>query len=85
MKRKIYLSLFASALMLCACGNKSKESPKPLDETVNLLVESIADSTRSFEEYQPVFEEILDSIEDVVLNHPDAELLETVERCSRRT
>lgn len=70
MKKICYL-LFA--LTLCACGTKSVESPKPLDETVNLLIESIADSTLSFEEYHPVFEEILDSIEDVVLNHPDAD------------
>ena len=70
MKRNFYLLL---ALTLCACGTKSKETPRPLDETVNLLIESIADTTLSFEEYQPVFEEILDSIEDVVLNHPDAD------------
>jgi len=70
--RKIFYILLA--LTLCACGTKSKESQRSLDETVNLLIESIGDSTLSFEEYQPVFEEILDSIEDVVLNHPDAEL-----------
>lgn len=70
-KRIFYLLL---ALTLCACGTKQTESSRPLDETVNLLIESIADTTLSFEEYQPVFEEILDSIEDVVLNHPDAEL-----------
>jgi len=73
MRRKIYLFIFAFALILCACGNKSKESPRPLGETMNILVESVADSTLSFEAYQPVFEEILDSIEDVVLNHTDAD------------
>jgi len=70
MKKIFYLLL---ALSLCACETKQTQSPRPLDETVNLLIESIADSTLSFEEYQPVFEEILDSIEDVVLNHPDAD------------
>ena len=66
--------IFLFALTLCACGNKTKETHRPLGETVNLLIASIADSTLSFEEYQPVFEEILDSIEDVVLNHNDADL-----------
>ena len=70
MKKIFYLLL---ALSLCACETKQTQSPRPLDETVNLLIESIADTTLSFEEYQPVFEEILDSIEDVVLNHPDAD------------
>lgn len=69
--RKIFYLLLA--LTLCACGIKTQEPPRSLDETVNLLIESIADSTLSFEEYQSVFEEILDSIEDVVLNHPDAD------------
>lgn len=69
--RKIFYLLLA--LTLCACGIKTQEPPRSLDETVNLLIESIADTTLSFEEYQPVFEEILDSIEDVVLNHPDAD------------
>lgn len=73
MKKILYILL---ALTFCACGTKNKatETPRPLDETVNLLIESIADSTLCFEEYQPVFEEILDSIEEVVLHHPDAEL-----------
>jgi len=71
---KKLLFIFSLALTLCACGSKSNETPRPLDETVNLLIESIADTTLSFEEYQPVFDEILDSIEDVVLNHPDADL-----------
>lgn len=71
---KRLLPIFIIIFTFCTCGPKSQDSPRPLDETVNLLVESIADSTLSFEEYQPVFEEILDSIEDVVLNHPDAEL-----------
>lgn len=70
MKKFSYLLL---ALTLCACGTKTQEPPRSLDETVNLLIECIADSTLSFEEYQPVFEEILDSIEDVVRNHPDAD------------
>lgn len=72
MKRLI--PIFLLALTLCACGNKTKETHRPLDETVNLLIESIADSTLCFEEYQPVFEEILDSIEDVVLHHNNADL-----------
>ena len=72
MKRLLPILIIVFAF--CACGTKAEETPRLLDETVNLLVESIADSTLSFAEYQPVFDEILDSIEDVVLNHPDAEL-----------
>lgn len=68
MKKILYLLL---ALALCACGTKS---PRSLDESVKLLITSIEDSTLTFEDYQPVFEEILDSIEDAVLHHPDADL-----------
>ena len=62
------------ALSFYACGNKSAEHPTALDESIDLLVSNIGDSALSFEEYQPIFEEILDSLQDVVLTNPDAEL-----------
>ena len=71
MKKFFYLLL---ALTLCACGTQTQEPSRSLDETVKLLIVSIEDSTLSFEDYQPVFEEVLDSIEDAVLRHPDADL-----------
>ena len=61
-------------LSFYACGNKSAEHPRALDESIDLLVSNISDSTLSYEEYQPIFEEILDSLQDVVLANPDAEL-----------
>ena len=71
MKKIFYLLL---ALTLCACGTKPIESPRALDESIDLLVSNIGDSALSFEEYQLIFEEILDSLQDVVLTNPNAEL-----------
>jgi hypothetical protein len=45
-----------------------------MNESFVLQKEHIVDPALSFEEYQPIFEEILDSLQDVVLNNPDAEL-----------
>jgi len=68
------LPILVIALVFCACGTKPIESSRTLDESIDLLVSNIGDSTISFEEYQPIFEEILDSLQEVVLNNPDAEL-----------
>lgn len=74
MKRLIYIFSIALVLSFYACGNKSAEYPRALDESIDLLVSNIGDSALSFEEYQPIFEEVLDSLQDVVLNNPNAEL-----------
>ena len=68
MKRLIYIFSIALVLSFYACGNKSAEYPRALDESIDLLVSNIGDSALSFEEYQPIFEEVLDSLQDVVLN-----------------
>lgn len=70
---KKLLFIFSIALIVCACGTKSNESPRALDESINLLSESIDDPSIPFEEYQPVFDEILDSLQYDVLNDPDAD------------
>ena len=62
-----------------SCGKSSDaettdEAPRSLAETANLLQTSIEDPALSFEEYQPIFEEVLDSLEEIVLHHPDADL-----------
>jgi hypothetical protein len=69
MKRLIYIAL---ALFFYACGNKPDNNVRTLDDSFVLMKEYIEDPASSFEEYQPIFEEILDSLQDVVLNDPDA-------------
>lgn len=71
---KRFIQILLIALSFYACGNKSTEHPRVLDESIDVLASNIGDFTISFEEYQPIFEEILDSLQDVVLNNPDAEL-----------
>lgn len=71
MPRKLILILLI-ALSFYACGNKSGNNVRTLDESFTLLKEYIEDSTMSFDEYQPIFEEILDSLQDAVLHNPDA-------------
>ena len=72
MKRLTYIFSIALALSFYACGNKPDNNAKTLDEAFVLLKEYIEDSTIPFEEYQPLFDEILDSLQDTVLNNPDA-------------
>ena len=63
----IILSI-ALALSFYACSNKSANSGKTMNESFVLQKEHIVDPALSFEEYQPIFEEILDSLLEVVLN-----------------
>ena len=69
MKKFFYLLL---ALALCACGTKSEENQMNLKEDLEQLVQCIMDSSMHFEDYQPLFDEVLDSIEADVLHNPDA-------------
>ena len=70
MKRLFFILLIA--LSFYACGNQPDNNANTLDEAFVLLKEYIEDSTIPFEEYQPLFVEILDSLQDTVLNNPDA-------------
>ena len=72
MKRLFPILLIS--LSFYACGKKSDSTAQTLDESFASLNESIADSSLSFEEYQPIFDEILDSLQDVVLNNPNADM-----------
>ena len=72
MKRLIYIFSIALVLSFYACGNKPDNNVRTLDDSFVLMKEYIEDPASSFEEYQPIFEEILDSLQDVVLNNPDA-------------
>ncbi|MBR1929388.1 MAG: hypothetical protein IJ834_06650 [Paludibacteraceae bacterium] len=74
MKRLIYIFSIALVLSFYACGNKPDNNVRTLDDSFVLMKEYIEDPASSFEEYQPIFEEILDSLQDVVLTNPDAEL-----------
>lgn len=66
MKRLLFI--LCATLFFYACGNKYDNTVETLDESFVLIKEYIEDFTISFEDYQPIFEEILDSLQEVVLN-----------------
>ena len=69
MKRYIYLLL---ALSLCACGTKSNTESISVYEQIDNLSMCIDDPNSTFADYEPILVNILDSLENIVLNHPDA-------------
>lgn len=73
MKKTILFAIVAVCLAFASCGTKSNESSRSFDESYDLLMTSLKDSTLSFEDYQPIFEEMLDTLQHDVLNSPDAE------------
>ncbi len=70
MKRLLYI-LFIS-LLVCACtSNKDTENVSLYEQIEDLY--SLADDTSStFKDYEPLFVNILDSLEDIVLHNPNA-------------
>ena len=69
MKKILYLVL---ALSLCACVHKPK-SAMTFEEKLIQLHQYIEDSTLSFADYEPLFVDILDTLEFIVNNSEDAD------------
>ena len=70
---KKMLLFITIGITFCACGPKAKMQPVTLHEKFEQLDQSIKDSTLSFEMYEPLVVEVLDSLENIVCNNPDAE------------
>lgn len=69
MKRYFYLLL---ALSLCACTPQKSAEPTSLSDRIEDLYSMIEEPSIPFCDYEPAFVSILDSLDNIVMHHPDA-------------
>lgn len=69
MKRYFYLLL---AFSLCSCGPQKSAKTASLSEQIEDLYSMIEEPSISFCDYEPTIVSIFDSLENIVLYHPDA-------------
>ena len=66
----MFIMISAATLVACGGGHNNTEN---MADKVESLVQCARDSTKVFEDYEALFVEVLDSLEDIVNNHPNAD------------